>query len=241
MDEQPRQPGEVPGYLELAKLGDGGGAADGGEAPFVVVVEIASWLIFEVARDGFRNPVALLHRDGRDSGEQLAFFVLQRGQIADHKYFSMSGNAEIGLDEHATGAIDGNTEPAAQRRSGNACRPQDDWRENPFVAHPNRAGLDASDGMGRANFDSQSSQLFFGFAGKLLGIGWQNAGSAFNEEYTALPRVDIAELMIHGVMRDFSQGAREFDAGGSAADDDELQRRRALAAGGLPLGQFEGQ
>src|ERR1019366_8280601 len=37
VDEQPREPGEIAGQLELAELGDGGGAADRGQAAFVVV------------------------------------------------------------------------------------------------------------------------------------------------------------------------------------------------------------
>src|SRR5216684_1539608 len=39
VDEKPGQPGDESGDVNLAELGDGGGAADGGQAAFVVVVE----------------------------------------------------------------------------------------------------------------------------------------------------------------------------------------------------------
>src|ERR1700687_5455473 len=122
----------------------------------------------------------------------------------------MSGNAEIGLDEHPTGAVDGNTQLSTQRRSGNARSPQDDWRWDSFVADQNRAGLNAGDHVGGANLDSQVPQLVFGFAGKFFGIGWQNPGAAFDEQYATVPRVDIAKLAVQGVTRDFSQRSCEF-------------------------------
>ena len=46
VDEQPCQPGEIAGEHELAELGNGGGAADRGQAAFIVIMEIASRLVF---------------------------------------------------------------------------------------------------------------------------------------------------------------------------------------------------
>ena len=123
MNEQPRQPGEIAGQLELAELGDGGGAADGGQAAFIVIVKIASRLVLEIARDRVRDPVPLLDRDWRDARQHLAILVSERGQVANHEYFRMSGDAEIGLHEHAPGAVDGHTQLSAQRRSGDAGGP----------------------------------------------------------------------------------------------------------------------
>src|SRR5260370_16511916 len=57
MDEEPGQPGEISGQLELAELGDSGGAADCGQAAFVVITKIAARLIFKVAGAGVRTPV----------------------------------------------------------------------------------------------------------------------------------------------------------------------------------------
>src|SRR6266404_4421472 len=170
----------------------------------------------------------------------------------------MSGYAEVGLDEHATGAVNGNAQLSAQRRSGHTRRPQDHGGCNLFVADPNRAGLNAVDHVGGANLYSEALQLVLGFAGKFFGIGWENPGSAFDEQDAGLLRVDVAKLAVHCVTCDLSQSAGEFDAGGAASDDCKLQRRSALAGGLirmivlmiilmlvlmrlLTLGQFEGQ
>src|SRR6266481_5771055 len=122
----------------------------------------------------------------------------------------MSGNAEVGLDENATGAVDRNTQLSAQRRSGNTCRPQDHGGCNLFVANPNRAGFNSVDHVGGANLDSEASQLVFGFAGEFFGIGGQNPGASFDEQYAGLSRVDIAKLVGQCVVRNFSQSAGEF-------------------------------
>ncbi len=56
-------------------------------------------------------------------------------------------------------------------------------------------------------------------------------------------RVDIAKLVVQCVVRDLSQSASEFDAGGAASDDHKLKRGSVLSARGfvLALGEFEGQ
>src|SRR4030081_1035357 len=99
--------------------------------------------------------------------------------------------------------------------------------------------------MGGATLDSQVPQLVFGFAGKFFGIGRENPGAAFDEQYAALSRVDVAKLVVQGVTRDFSERSCEFDAGGAASDNCKLQRRCALASESLilalTLGQLEGQ
>ena len=123
MDEQPRQPGEISGQLELAELGDGGGAADRGQAALIVIMKIAPRLVLKIASDGVRNPVPLLDGDWRDPGSILPFSSLKRGEVANHKYFRVSGNAEVGLDEHATGAVEGNAQLSAEGRSGDTRRP----------------------------------------------------------------------------------------------------------------------
>src|SRR5437016_4151809 len=144
----------------------------------------------------------------------------------------MSGYAEVGLDEYATGAVKGNSQLSPQRRSGYTRRPQDHGGCNLFVADPNRAGINPVDHVGGTNLDSEAPQLVFGFAGKFFGIGRQNPGSAFDEQDAGLLRVDVAKLAVHCVTRDLSQSASEFDSGGAASDDGELQRRSALAASG---------
>src|SRR3954468_23197133 len=57
--EQPRQPGEISGDMQLANLGNGGGASNGRKVPFIEIVEIRSRLLFQVASNGFRDRASL--------------------------------------------------------------------------------------------------------------------------------------------------------------------------------------
>ncbi len=68
-------------------------------------------LIFQIASDGLRHPVALLNGDGRDAGEHpaLIVFIAKRSEIAEHEYFPVCGQTQVGLDEHAAGAVEGST------------------------------------------------------------------------------------------------------------------------------------
>ena len=51
----------------------------------------------------------------------------------------------------------------------------------------------------------------------------------------------MAEVVAHVELRDVANGAGKFDPGGSAADDDEIQRRVGALLQHLALGQLEGQ
>ena len=83
----------------------------------------------------------------RYARQQFARFVFQRGEISNDENFGMAGQAEIGIHEHASGAIDGHAQLFAERRSGHARRPQNDGRIHRFcfasgLTHVNCARLD---------------------------------------------------------------------------------------------------
>ena len=50
----------------------------------------------------------MLNGDGRDARKHLAGCVFQRREISDDEDFGMIGKAEIGIDQHASSAIDRN-------------------------------------------------------------------------------------------------------------------------------------
>ena len=58
-----------------------------------------------------------------NAGQRLAVFAGQARQIADDKYFGMSGHAQVGFHQHATGFV-GRAQHVAQRRCRHARRPQ---------------------------------------------------------------------------------------------------------------------
>src|SRR6267154_457950 len=126
VDEKPCQPGNETGDVNLAELSDRGGAANGGEAAFIVVVEVkipalsqrtreGRGTLFQLSRDSLANEAAFLDRYRRHTGQHGSRDVLQRGEISDDEDFRMAGNAEIRLDKHASGAIDGDTQLFAER------------------------------------------------------------------------------------------------------------------------------
>ena len=70
-------------------------------------------------------------------------------------------------------------------------------------------------------------------------IRWQDARAALDQNDAALFGFDFAELMRHGVMRNFGEGSCKFYAGWSAADDNELQLARRISLGGVTLRELE--
>jgi hypothetical protein len=91
----------------------------------------------------------------------------------------MAGEAEVGLDQDASGAIDGSAEALAERGSGHAGGPENYGCGESRVSGVDRAGFNISDYGRGANFDAQAMELFLGAAGKILGVGWQNARATF--------------------------------------------------------------
>ncbi len=81
----------------------------------------------------------------------------------------------------------------------------------------------------------------FGFGGEIRRIRGQHARAAIEQEHAAFGGVDVAKVVAHVELRDVADGAGELDAGGAAADDDEVERRVPALLEHLPLGQFEGQ
>ena len=91
------------------------------------------------------------------------------------------------------------------------------------------------------DFDAEAFELGFGFGGEILRIGGQHARAAVEQHDAALGGVDVAEVVAHVELGDVADGAGELHAGGSAADDDEIERRVPALLEHLPLGQLKGQ
>ncbi len=151
----------------------------------------------------------------------------------------MAGDAEVGLNEHASGAIAGSAQFLAQRRGRDSCGPQNYGRDDTSVADVHHAGFNQSDHRVRADVDAQVAQLLFGAARQVFGIGGQHARAAFEQDDVGARRVNGAEFMRQNVTRDFRQYSGEFHAGGASAHDDEVQRLIAGAGKSPPFGQFK--
>src|ERR1700722_16575142 len=104
-DEQPRQPRQKAGNMNLPKIGDGRGSTDRRERAFVPVVEVLSRFTLQVASDISGGSPAFLDSDWGQAWNPLAMLIFQGSQIPNYEHFGMSRNAEIGIHQHAPGAI----------------------------------------------------------------------------------------------------------------------------------------
>src|SRR6266566_3999392 len=137
MNEEPSQPGEISGDMDLADLRNRCGAPDRGEATFIHIMELFARRVLKIACNGFRNGASLLHGDWGNSREQIALGILQRCEIADDKDFGMLQDAEIAIHRDAASTISWNSELLAQRRSCDSSGPQDYRGRNSLFANPN--------------------------------------------------------------------------------------------------------
>ena len=93
----------------------------------------------------------------------------------------------------------------------------------------------------RAHLHAELGEEAAGRLGDLLAEGGEQARSALEQDRACAPRVDVMELIRHGVPRHLRQDARELHAGGSAADDHERHERLLLRCVGALLRVLERQ
>ena len=86
----------------------------------------------EAGADDARGVAPLLHRDRRDSGQQLrlAVRVTDADHVAEREHLGVPGQREVGLDRHPARAVELRAgelaEPAGEARSGDAGGPDHD-------------------------------------------------------------------------------------------------------------------
>src|SRR4029077_2658634 len=111
----------------------------------------------------------------------------------------------------------------AERRSGNARRPQGHARRNPFVADLEPTRTDCCDHAVGAHLDAQLFQLLFRFSGYIFGVDAQHTGQAFEDHYARLGRVYRFEVTGENSACNLSDRARQLNASRAAADDREVE------------------
>ena len=73
------------------------------------------------------------------------------------------------------------------------------------------------------DIDAKMLEIFLRFDREFFGIDGEDMGRSFDEIDLRFGRVDAAEIFQHGLVGDFGDGACHFNAGGAAADDDEVE------------------
>ena len=91
------------------------------------------------------------------------------------------------------------------------------------------------------DFDAQALERRLGFGREIRRISGEHARAAVEQQHAALGGIDVAKVVAHVELCDVADGAGELDAGGAAADDDEVEGRVPALLEHLALGQLEGQ
>ena len=131
----------------------------------------------------------------------------------------------------------------SQRAAGDA------WTPAPQMMHPARI-LDAADRhhsgfdvLDRLAEEDRHPELFQRPPGVVREV-WRKAGeeprASLDEKDARLGRIDVAEIPLQRMARQFGDRPRHFDAGRSAADDDRGQEHRLLDRIRADLGLLEG-
>src|SRR3954452_14774869 len=117
----------------------------------------------------------------------------------------MSGDAEVRLDDDASGAIERNAEGLRERGRLDAGGPEDRSRRDGRIADTDFVIADArDDGVGE-DFDAEVAELIGGFGGERRRIGRKNAFLSFHENYARARRIDSPKVAEHGLARDLRQ------------------------------------
>ena len=191
------------------------------------------------ARTTLAGVAAGLSGSGRDTGNRAAVALRGGCEVADHEHLRMTGNREVGFDDHSTRPVEWSAEVPRQRRCGHASGPEHRARLDPPVRRVDTTGVDADHAAVGAHVDTELGQMALRFAPELVGIRGEHVVGAFDQHHLRRRRVDRPELAGHGVCRDLAQGTGQLDPGRSTADDDEREQRAADVLGTLALGRLE--
>jgi hypothetical protein len=248
VDEDPQAPGGEAGNVNAENVGDGGGAADDSHIALVEIFEGRESAAGEAGLDEFASVFSALDGDLGNAGERIAFCVVGDGQIAEDENLGMVGGGEVGIDFETARAIAFCVEAfgnfAGEGSGGDAAGPEDgaggDGAGGFAVFVADAIGTNVGDEGAEHDFDAEVLDEFFGFGGKIFGIGSENARAAFHENDAGFLGTDAAKVVFQGVVSDFGEGAGEFEAGGTGADDDEGEPGAFFGFGFGALSAFEG-
>ena len=101
---------------------------------------------------------ALLHRGRSDPGDQRPI-LLDVGQVADDVDVVAAGDAQLGLDQDAPGAVQRHAERPGQRRRGDPRGPDHRVGADPLGTDPDAAGVDPRDLDPGPDGDAQTLEL----------------------------------------------------------------------------------
>ena len=189
----------------------------------------------------FATDYALLHGDRGQTRQPFPFSSLSAAKIADRQNFRMAGNAEVWRDKHPARAIHGNAKFFAQRRCRHASSPQGNRCWHTCFTHVNSPGLDPRNQRRSMDFHAQALKLLLRALLTYLPRRREYARAAFQQDDACAFGVNGMEFVGQHFVRDFSERARELNAGWPATDNHEIQLHLAFAICSTAFGEFECQ
>ena len=197
-------------------------------------------MLLQVGGDHFGHVIAHLHCRLSNAGNLVAV-LLEVGQVAKDEDIRHGGGIECGVDRNAAALVQLHAQQLAQRRGLHPGSPERNHGVHLFAAdfHPSGAKV-VHVGLGM-NFDAESRKRSLGLGGQVGGISGKDARRALQQQHAGFPGIDVPKVAAHVELGNIADGACQFHAGRSSADNDKIQRRMPTVLDHLPLGQLEGQ
>ena len=250
VDDEPGHPGGEAAPMGLEgpdDIRDRGLASDGGHVALVEVVEglvlagaIAAEVLGDQAGDAPGGVGSHLHGRLGDAGK-LPAVLFHVGEVAADEDLRVAGRVEVLVDEDGASAVGLEAQQLAEGGGLDAGGPEGDDGIDTLVADHDVAGLDVGDMGARAVGDAKRGELLAGLLLKVGGVGAEDVGRALEDEDLGHGGVDVAKIFGHVELGDVADCAGQLDAGGAAADDDEVEGGMAAGLLHLALGEFEGE
>ena len=222
MHQAPEPPGQRAGQLDPAEIGNRRLAADGRQASGMAVPKrVGRPASGQPGLDHLGGVLAALLGSRRQPRHRLALPAFAQRRIADDEDLRLARHGQVGADLNAAGPVVIGRQPFGGRRCEDARRPEHRARRHPVAAdlHPGR--VDVLDPRPGSDLDAQVAQRPLGLRRQPLGERRQQPGRRLDQQHPRVGRIDVAELPLHPLPRQFGDGAGQLDTGRPAADDDE--------------------
>ena len=166
---------------------------------------------------------------GERPGTWTPFLSVRSMMSPAAKRSGWPGEGEVALNGDAAAAIGFDTDLLGEVVGLDAGGPDDGFGFDPAVIRDQgrggrfvemgAAGLDVVDARAKEDFDAEVLKTAFGVFGEFRIEGFEEAVAGLDEDDIEIGGVDVAEIGTHGKAHEVGEGAREFDAGGAAADE----------------------
>jgi len=153
---------------------------------------------------------------------------------------AMPRHAQVRFDLEPSGIVRRHAQPARRGRGHHTSCPQHCARSDASAIDGDTARVDDLDAAVEQHFDPQLLQCELSPARERGIERGQDAFTGLHQHDTGAGWVKATEVFLHAMPCHLRNGARQFDAGGASADDQEIEQFTTFAGVFCGLGPFEG-